>query len=115
MYDFAFVEFIELNENDSAESIVEKLNEWSKRTLYCLKKKPEYRNTWFIAEPFENVNIRMDYFPREITMEYDSIVQYWSACILHVLDVMGRVNGIKLCECKKLLNLSPNQERIIWR
>lgn len=86
----------------------------SGKAIYRMLRTCPVRNTHVLVECMENTYINMDWYPKEILKQYDTIPQYYAACILHVLDYSGYVPSDVVREVKTMLRLSNRQESIIW-
>ncbi len=105
--------YINRHNLSSVESTFQEVTKSGKSIYYMLRTAP-VKNTHCLVEPMENTYIKIDWYPKEILKEYDTIPQYYAACLLHVLDVMGYVSKDIVCGVKKMLKLSDRQERTIW-
>ena len=86
----------------------------SGKAIYRMLRTCPVRNTHVLVECMENTYIKMDWYPKEILKQYDTIPQYYAACLLHVLDLGRYVSHEIVLAVKAKLRLSHRQESIIW-
>ena len=106
--------FIDKTKLNDAESTFEEVSRSGKAIYYTMRTAPA-RNTCVLVEPMENIHINMDWYPKLILGNYDTIPQYYAACLLHTLDVLGYVSADTVGRVKQMLKLSKKQEKIIWK
>lgn len=107
--------YINRSNLNSAESTFNEVSRSGKAIYYTHKTTPSpFRNGDFWVEPMEGLHIQMEWKPKAILKDYDTIAQYYAACLLHVLDLMGYLNEDIVRDVKRMLKLSPRQEAIIW-